>query len=106
MFDDATISKLADEAGIPLHLAREACEWVARQPNVVNPMALARTCCARRRARLDAQSPSTPSAGEQAGRSVSRSQGQDLDSVERADPEVAHRELEKIRAILDGRASA
>lgn len=100
MFDDATISRLADEAGIPLEHAKDACQWVERQPNVVNPMALARHCCARRRARLDAQPPTPASTPEQAGGSVSRFQGQRLDFVRRADPEVAYSELAKIRALL------
>lgn len=101
MFDDATISRLADEAAIPLAVARDVCQWVERQPNVVNPLAMARHCCAARRARAAAQPPTAQSQSEQARGSFSRSQRQDLDSVRRADPQVAGDALAAVRAMID-----
>lgn len=100
MFDEATISRLADEAGIPLAVARDVCQWVERQPNVVNPLAMARHCCAQRRARAASQAPTPQSQPEQARGGFSSSARQDLNTVRRADPEVAAEAMEAVRALI------
>lgn len=91
--DDSTVSRLADEVGVPLELAREVCAWADSVPDAVNPVALARVTLHRRKARAAAQ-PAPPAPRPRFPNGVPH---------DYADPEVAHRELAKIRAILDGR---
>lgn len=98
MLDDPTLSRIADQAGVPLELAREVAIWVDAQPNVGNEAAMVRSVCLKRKARLEA-SPAHQQRSDSAGRG-SLNSGSPHDY---ADPAIAHRELAKIRELLGDR---
>lgn len=124
MFDPASVSKLADETGLPLDETRAICAQIECKQGVSSPFALARTWCLSRKRALaaaaeaaatvavrTAQAAASPRpplrlVTSAAADSASHAQGRTGLGDGHADPEVASAALAQIRAILDGRATA
>lgn len=93
MIDDATISRLAHETGVPLEVAREVCVWVDGKDDAANPIGLARAACNARRVKMQQAQARTAAPA----RRPQRTGGY-------ADPEIARAELAKIFALLEPRS--
>lgn len=84
-------------------IVNEAADWVARlhaRENLENPSAVLESILQKRESALavDQAAQRTPAPVQRAVSDRSRNS-----SLSHADPEVAHRELAKIRALLDNR---
>lgn len=119
MFDPATVSKLADETGLPLDETRAICAQIECKQGVTSPFALARTWCLSRKRALAAAAEAAATVAAKAAQaaasprpplrlvtsaaadSASQPQSHTGYGDGYADPEVAADALATIRAILD-----
>jgi hypothetical protein len=124
MFDPASVSKLADETGLPLDETRAICAQIECKQGVTSPFALARTWCMTRKRALAAAAEAAANVAARTAQAAaspreplrlvhspaadpaSQPQGRTGLGDGYADPEVAAAALAQIREIIGDKSQA